>query len=150
MCLYAVETLKIGSITHKFLIRGHTQNEGDNAHSIIERAIKKSKKSGPIYVPGQYVQIIRDAKKTGDKFIVKELNYDDFYNLKKLNEEIGLNIDTNIHRENIKTSDIKMIQFKKGAETYSYKSKYEEDWIDVAIKKKRDLFDLVKRLPKST
>ncbi|CAG4958617.1 unnamed protein product [Parnassius apollo] len=48
---YAVSTLNINSVTLKFLVRGHTQNEGDNAHSLIEKAIKKAKKSGPIYVP---------------------------------------------------------------------------------------------------
>lgn len=78
MYLYAVKTLAVNKITHKFLIRGHTQNEGDTAHSIIEKAIKKAKKSGAIYVPDQYVQIIRSAKKKGNQFIVEELNFDDF------------------------------------------------------------------------
>lgn len=50
MYLYAVQTLKIKSITHKFLIKGHTQNEGDNVHSVIEKSVKKSLKSGPIYL----------------------------------------------------------------------------------------------------
>lgn len=34
---------KIKSIIHKYLISGHTQNEGDSVHSIIEKAIKKTK-----------------------------------------------------------------------------------------------------------
>jgi hypothetical protein len=53
-------------ITHKFLITGHTQNEGDNVHSIIEKAVKRHLKGGAIceYVPAQYVSIIRGAKKT--------------------------------------------------------------------------------------
>ena len=63
MYLYAVTTLNINSIIHKFLIRGHTQNEGDAAHSVIEKNIKRAKKSGPIYVPDQYVSLIRTAKK---------------------------------------------------------------------------------------
>lgn len=54
---------KVRSITHKYLISGHSQNEGDSVHSTIEKAIKKSLKSGPIYVPDQYAQIIRTAKK---------------------------------------------------------------------------------------
>ncbi|KAM3960074.1 uncharacterized protein ACR2FA_005875 [Aphomia sociella] len=39
--LYAVTHLNIKSITHKFLVKGHTQNEGDNIHSLIEKEIKK-------------------------------------------------------------------------------------------------------------
>lgn len=64
MYLYAVRNLeKIQSITHKYLITGHTQNEGDNAHSLIERSINRALRSGPIYVPEQYGTLIRTAKK---------------------------------------------------------------------------------------
>lgn len=61
--LYAVSHLNIASITHKFLIRGHTQNEADSVHSLIEREVKKNLKSGPIYSPHQYVTLIKNAKK---------------------------------------------------------------------------------------
>lgn len=54
--VYHLDFLK--SITHKFLIKGHTQNEGDNVHSLIERGVSKALKSGPIYTPDQYVHII--------------------------------------------------------------------------------------------
>ncbi|XP_045763000.1 uncharacterized protein LOC123865809 [Maniola jurtina] len=40
--MYAVHYLNIASITHKFLIRGHTQNEADSVHSLIEKEIKKN------------------------------------------------------------------------------------------------------------
>lgn len=63
MYLYAVENYRINSITHKYLSRGHSQNEGDAVHSVIEKSLKKLKKSGPIYVPEQYVFLIRNAKK---------------------------------------------------------------------------------------
>ena len=53
--MYAVNKFEIVSITHKFLIKGHTQNEGDSAHSLIERQVKRILKSGPIYVPGTYL-----------------------------------------------------------------------------------------------
>lgn len=39
--LHLVRTLHINSITHMYLIVGHTQNEGDNMHSVIEKKIKK-------------------------------------------------------------------------------------------------------------
>lgn len=63
MYTYAVSVLKIKAITHKFLVKGHTQNEGDAAHSIVEKATKKALKSGPVYVPSQFFSIIRSSKK---------------------------------------------------------------------------------------
>lgn len=45
MYLYAVHNLEnLQSITHKFLIKGHSQNEADNVHSLIEKEIKKNRK----------------------------------------------------------------------------------------------------------
>jgi hypothetical protein len=43
MYLYGVEKFQINSITHKYLIRGHTQNEGDTIHNIIEKSMKRVK-----------------------------------------------------------------------------------------------------------
>jgi len=51
----------INSIMHKYLMIGHIQNEGDCAHSTIEKQVKHSLKFGPIYVPSQYAQQIRMA-----------------------------------------------------------------------------------------
>lgn len=134
MYYYAVETLPITSITHKFLIRGHTQNEGDNAHSLIEKAIKRAKKSGPIYSPHQYVQLIRNAKKNGNAFVVHELYYDDFFNLKKLFEDIGLNINKDLKGNPIKLTEIKAIRFAKSIDTYSVKYSYADEWQQVSTK----------------
>lgn len=129
MYLYAVDNLNINSVTHKFLIRGHTQNEGDAAHSVIEKHIKRSKKSGPIYVPDQYVSLIRTAKKKGEPFRVNELTFSDFYNLKSLEEEMSFNTTKNEKGDQIKISQIKMVEFKKGENTYRYKLGYEGEWI---------------------
>lgn len=134
MYYYAVETFPITSITHKFLIRGHTQNEGDNAHSIIEKAIKRAKKSGPIYSPHQYAQLIRNAKKTGNAFVVHELNYDDFYDLKKLFEDNGLNINKDLKGNPIKITEIKAIRFVKSTDIYSIKYSYTDEWQQVSTK----------------
>lgn len=65
--MYAVlKFSNLNSINHKFLIAGDTQNEADAIHSVIEKEIKRSLKTGPIYVPSQYVQIIKEATKTGE------------------------------------------------------------------------------------
>jgi len=44
----------INSITHKFLIKGHTQNEGVSIHSVTEKTVSRTLKGGPIYTPDQY------------------------------------------------------------------------------------------------
>lgn len=138
MYLYAVKTLPINKITHKFLIRGHTQNEGDTAHSIIEKAIKRAKKSGAIYVPDQYVQIIRSAKKRGNQFIVEEQNFDDFYDLKKNSDEIELNMVKDVEGNTIKISDLKVIEFTKDNDSvYKYKLKFDDNWSEAEIKKQK-------------
>lgn len=49
--LYAVTHLNIPYITHKFLIVGHTQNEGDNVHSVIEKQKSRLLRGGSIYSP---------------------------------------------------------------------------------------------------
>ncbi|GFW08052.1 uncharacterized protein TNCV_2978201 [Trichonephila clavipes] len=59
---YTVTTLKnIKSVTHKFLVKGHIQNEGDAAHSTIEK-VKRALRRGPIYLPSQYAMAVKTAK----------------------------------------------------------------------------------------
>lgn len=60
--LYAVTYLSISSITHKYLIVGHTQHEGDSVHSVIEKQKTRLLKSGSIYSPQQWVTVIQSAK----------------------------------------------------------------------------------------
>jgi type IV secretory pathway VirB4 component len=68
MYMHIVTHFKIKSITHKFLITGHTQSEGDNVHWIIEKAVKRHLKSEAIYVPAQYVTIIhREREREREK-----------------------------------------------------------------------------------
>lgn len=132
MYYFVVNTLPINSITHKFLIRGHTQNEGDSAHSIIERSVKRAKKSGPIYTPDHYVQLLRNAKKSGKPFIVQELNYSDFHDLKILSDEVALNNLTRL-------SELKLIRFTKAnPQVYEYKTRYDELWTEENLRKARN------------
>lgn len=88
---YAVNKMSVKSITHKFLIRGHSQNEGDNVHSVIEKQIKRYLQSSPIYIPEQYKTLITTAKKTGKPYKVVEMTYDQFIDVKALQESWGTN-----------------------------------------------------------
>lgn len=109
-----MEHFCINSITHKYFIRGHTQNEGDAIHSIIEKSLRKSKKSGPIYIPDQYVSIIRNSKKKGSPIEVKEMSFPDFFYLKTLFDDMGLILTRNTDGDEFKINSIKVMQFKKG------------------------------------
>ncbi|CAH2107147.1 unnamed protein product [Euphydryas editha] len=104
---YAVNKLTVKSITHKFLIRGHSQNEGDNVHSVIEKQIKRYLQSGPIYVPEQYKTLIVTAKKTGKPYKVVEMTHSKFYDMKALQESWGSNFNIDEEKNQIKWHDIK-------------------------------------------
>lgn len=135
MFYYAVNTLAIKSITHKFLIRGHTQNKADSVHSVIEKNIKRAKKAGPIYCPAEYISLIRNAKKTGNGFIVNEMNFDSFFDLKSLSVEVNLNLNKDVDRNNLKVSELKVIKFIKSSERYQFRYSYQSDiWTEANVK----------------
>lgn len=129
MYLHAVATIpSLKTITHKFLIKGHTQNENDSAHSVIERNIKKSLRSGPIYSPDQYVSLIRTAKKTGKSYKVNELNYTQFKDFKSLSNDVGRNYNKNTSNETVKMNDIKILKFsKENRGCFFYKTSYSQE-----------------------
>lgn len=61
------------TVEQKFLIRGHTQMECDSVHSTIEKSLRKKE----IYVPQQYVDCIREARKS-NKYKVKYVSHEFF------------------------------------------------------------------------
>lgn len=71
---------------HKFIVKGHTQNEGDSAHSLIQRNISSALKSSPIYV--QYITLIKTAKKKGTPFLVHELTHERVLDIKPLTKKM--------------------------------------------------------------
>jgi len=46
--LYAIRSLSVDRISHYYLEAGHTQNEGDSMHAVIERAAKRVNVFTPI------------------------------------------------------------------------------------------------------
>lgn len=136
MYIYAVKYLNIQSITHKYLIRGHTQNDGDVVHSVIERAVKKAKKSGPIYVPDQYISLIRTARKKGNAYIVNELTFSDFSDLKSLYERLNFQHAKNNEGKEFKISEVKLLKFEKNSDYFYYKESYAQaEWKSVCIQR---------------
>lgn len=137
---YAVSNFEnIQSITHKYLIKGHTQNEGDNVHSLIEKEIKKNKRSGPIYAPYQYVTLIKNARKNRKAFNVIELTYDFFVDLKILQEHWGYNYNEDEHKNKVLWSEIKVLKFcKTDPFEFYYKTSYSQnEFTMVCMRNKR-------------
>lgn len=132
--LYAVNILDLDSITHKFLIKGHSQNEGDSAHSLIERQVKRLLKSGPIYVPETFLTAIRMAKKKGEPFRVKECDHEFFMNIKVLANEIG----PMMNMKELKISEVKVLKVtKESPNSVFYKHSYNENFKEATVLKKR-------------
>nr|CAI5821986.1 unnamed protein product [Callosobruchus analis] len=146
--LYAISHFKyIRSITHKYLITGHSQNEGDSAHSVIERQITRHLKSA-IYTPEQYYTLIRTAKKTGKPYKVKEMCYSDVFDLKNLVSQMEYNnFSKNTDDDAFKLSGLKICMVSKdNLHTVFYKTSYtEEEYKQIIVRghsrNKRDLSD---------
>lgn len=129
--MYALKKYpNIRSICHKFLVTGHTQNEGDCAHSVIERQVKRYLKSSPIYLPNEYTTLIRTAKKSGKPFQVMELSFKDFFDLKDLNGRIGNFVGGE------KLSDVRVLKIEKNYPfTVFYKTSYSQaDFSEMTVK----------------
>lgn len=117
---FAIQTMDhLNSITHKYLIKGHTQNKGDVAHSMIEKKIKLKRKNEPIYLPETYFSIIRNIKLQNKHFQVHEMSYTDFMDIKSLNHCIPTG--------SIKITEVRVIQFTK--EGIFSKDSYGSDFI---------------------
>ncbi|CAG4918382.1 unnamed protein product [Colias eurytheme] len=106
---YAIKVLGVKSITHKYLVVGHTQNEGDNVHSVIEREKTRILKNGSIFVPSQWISLIQCAKKTGTPYGVHELDWTDILNLKELVKQFGKNFTVNNDGDRVVWNDTRKI-----------------------------------------
>ncbi|CAB3235002.1 unnamed protein product [Arctia plantaginis] len=58
------------NITHRFLEKGHTQNQGDSVYSVIERTAEHK----TIHTPDEWKLLVRWAKVTGDSYEVIDVN----------------------------------------------------------------------------
>lgn len=76
MYIYVSRVFNV-EVTHRFLQTGHTQNEGDSMHACIE----KNMKNKTLYSPDQLYEVIMNSK-VQNKFVIKEMTQNDFYNLK--------------------------------------------------------------------
>lgn len=126
LLLHSVQTLtSLQSITQKFLVVGHTQNEGDAMHALIEREKRRAVRGGPIYVPSQLIPIIHLAKKTGHPYKAIEMDTTDFYDVKGLQPSIGKNFTVDEDGNKVLWSKLCVIRVeKKSPDTILYKTSY--------------------------
>lgn len=131
--------MRVKSITHKFLIRGHSQNEGDNVHSVIEKQIKRHLKSSSIYTPQTYSTLIRTTKKkTGNPYKVIEMTHEQFYDVKVLQESWGNNFSLDEDKTQFKWHDIKILKVEKeNPEAFFYKTSFEDKTFKKTYERKR-------------
>ncbi|CAG9827115.1 unnamed protein product [Diabrotica balteata] len=78
MFAHASVTLDL-EISHRFLEIGHTQNENDSMHAVIEVA---KKRHSNIYTPNQWIILIKMAKVTPLQYRVKGMSQEDCFSFK--------------------------------------------------------------------
>lgn len=111
------------TIEQKILERGHTQMEADSVHSVIERSVKGQ----PIYVPQQYVDKIKSARKVAP-YEVKYVDYTFFKNYSasgkysSIRPEIGVGAKT--------VSDIRLLKYTKDG-VIMYKTDYSSEYSEL-------------------
>lgn len=139
MYIYVVATTNVQSITHKYLVTGHTNNEGDSMHACIEKEKKRILRQGPIFIPAELVTVMKTSKKTGKPYIVKEYQTEDFLDWKKASENIGKNYNIDDVGTKCSWNQFKMIKIsKQEPDKIYYKYNYNDDdferFIDVKHK----------------
>lgn len=142
MYTYAVKTLpNLKSITHKYLVKGHTQNEGDSAHSQIEREVKRQLRSGPMYTPDAFIGAIKAARKKSEPFHVNEMCFDDFFDWKSICTQMNFAILKDEDNNTVKLAGVKVIKVQSSdPDAIFFKQSYADELFKKAIvvKKKRN------------
>lgn len=116
------------TITIKFLVVGHTQNEGDSMHALIERSKKRALNGGPIYIPSQLVPIISLSKTKGHPYKTVEMSTEDFLDVKSLQESMGKNFKTDENGEDVNWNNLCVLRVEKAEPNVMfYKTSYTQE-----------------------
>ncbi|XP_045454105.1 uncharacterized protein LOC123667070 [Melitaea cinxia] len=143
--LFALQKFpNLQTITHKYLIKGHTQNEGDAAHSLIERQVKKLLKAGPMYTPEAFIGAIKMARKNPEPFHVNEMCTEDFVDWKDACTQMGVNLTKDEEGNSVKIGNIKILKIEKdNPRILFYKNSYgEEEFKKAEIIRKKKRIDV--------
>ena len=85
MLWYALQKFNLQYIEHKYLEKGHTQNENDSVHASIERASRNV----CVYTTPQWATLIRSARRK-HPYNVKEMDLADFLISKLFQKFFGI------------------------------------------------------------
>lgn len=100
----------IDTFDMKFLEPGHTHMECDSMHSTIEHASEFAK----IYLPTDWFNVVRLAKRNGTPYTVKIMNHNNFVDLKAYKATNLPNIITTTNGTRVKWHDITWLRCLKG------------------------------------
>ncbi|XP_050551786.1 uncharacterized protein LOC126911028 [Spodoptera frugiperda] len=105
MYVYCSQKYSI-DICHKFLEKGHTQQEDDSVHALIE----KSSKRKFIFCPEEWYTLVRWCKTSGDAYEVIEITQDQILDFKMCLNDFKLTKNTD--NENVKWNQVREIVVK--------------------------------------
>ena len=106
--LHAIRSLPIDRITHIYMQAGHTQNEGDSMHAMIERSARFFN----IFSPMQWYTLASTAKKTGNRYKVMEMD-GQMMNFKSLAPEYCRLLKQEVTRKKPEWQRMKVIMVEK-------------------------------------
>lgn len=101
MLWYCINLFNLESVEHKYLEKGHTQNEGDSVHATIEHASRNIS----VYTTGQWAAVIRTAR-PARPYTVKEMSQNSFFNFAEVSKCLK-NFDLNLNKDKVYFSEIK-------------------------------------------
>jgi len=122
MYSYIVQSTAISNITHTFLEKGHTQNENDSIHAVIEN---EKKHTEFVYTPAQYYALARCAQKSKQQYTVKEMEREDCFNFKAMAKQMK-NFSVDEDGESVRWGKIRQLVLDK-SHPYAVKFKHELD-----------------------
>lgn len=106
MLWFCIQKFGITSITHKYLEKGHTQNENGFIHATIESASRHIK----VYTTPQWAAIIQMARRDHPYF-TREMSFKDFFDFKLMSQNIK-NFEINTDGEKVFWNKLKVITLR--------------------------------------
>uniref|UniRef100_A0A6P7GR70 Uncharacterized protein LOC114345767 isoform X3 n=1 Tax=Diabrotica virgifera virgifera TaxID=50390 RepID=A0A6P7GR70_DIAVI len=123
-------------IEQKFLEKGHTQMECDSSHSLIERRLKGK----DIFLPTDYINIIKDARKKPMPLEVEYLDHSYFLNFDNPNLMRYNSIRPGKLNSPLKVADLKCLKYLPSGDIL-YKTKYDSPYEILPQRQKTIILD---------
>lgn len=124
---------ELTTIEQRFFISGHSYNSCDRCFGLIERQKNITEQ---IYIPQHWINIIQQAKKNDPKFVVIEMEKEDFFSSKNF-ESIITNRKLSVNKDKVEWLKIQKIvnNRSKPFNMTVYNARYDQP-IEVSISKR--------------